>query len=384
MDRRIAIVSPTFPPYRGGIGKVAQLDARQLASAGFDVHVFVPARPDGLPDHEPEYAVHVLRSWARWGNAAFVPGAAGLFRDHDLVLLHYPFFGAAEPMWAWRRLTGKGKLALMYHMDVVGDGALAPLFAAHARWCMPAIVREADRVLVTTEDYAASGMLGKLHAAEPERFRELPPSVDVVRFAPGPRPAELAARHGIKDGEFVVLFVGGLDRAHYFKGVPSLVAAMAAPEMRGARLVVVGSGALRARYEALAARLGIAGRTVFAGGASEEELPSYYRLADVFAFPSVDRSEAFGIAALEALATGVPVVASDLPGVRTIVRHGETGLVMPPGSASALAVRLAALRADAGLRRRLGDAGRRMAVEEYSDERRILRWKAIMHDLLPR
>src|SRR5690606_11562733 len=135
---------------------------------------------------------------------------------------------------------------------------------------------------------------------------------------------------------------------------------------------------LRPEYERRAKELGLGDRVVFAGGVSDAELAGLHRLSDVFAFPSIDRSEAFGIAALEAASSGNPVVASDLDGVRTIVRNGDTGYLVRPGSVSALASRLADLFADGGARKRLGDRGRKMAVEEYSESARRERWRRIV------
>ncbi len=379
MPKSAAIITSTYPPYRGGMGKVAETDAEQLAALGFDVTVYSPG---ATPGRRGDVLVRRLAAPLRWGNGAFAPGAAAVPGRHDLTVLHYPFFGGAEPLAARRRLGGTGgKLVLTYHMDVAGSGFLRPFIAAHSRLVTPSIVRLADRVLVTSFDYARSSLVGPLFAEEPERFRELPPSVDVRRFSPGPKSAALLARYRIAPASRVAVFVGGLDRAHHFKGVPRLLAALATRPLDGVVAVIVGEGGLRPSFEAQARALGIAGRVVFAGAVTEDELADHYRLGDVFAFPSVDRSEAFGIAALEALSCGVPVVASDLPGVRTVVRDRETGLLVPPGSASALAFRLAGLLGDENARRAMGAAGRRMAVTEYSEERRAERLKGILSEL---
>ncbi len=378
MKKRIAVVTPTFPPYRGGIGKVAELDSRQLAALGHDVHVFTPTRGAAT---DPSYAVHELRAWLRYGNAAFVPGVMPLVRSFDLIILHYPFFGGAEPL-AFAKPFGRAKLVLAYHMDVVGSGFFRSIFAAHAKFVMPRIVRAADRVLVTTEEYARSSKLAPPIAADPSRFRTLAPSIDLHRFSPGPKPTELLRRHGFADTDRVVVFVGGLDSAHYFKGIPVLLDAMASPALAASRAVIVGDGDLRPAFEARAAELGVANRVVFAGGVSDDALPAYYRLADLFAFPSLDRSEAFGIAALEALASGAPVVASDLPGVRTIVREGETGALVPPGDAAALAARMAAILGDDALRQRMAANARAMTEREYGDAARQEKLRDIIAALL--
>ncbi len=101
-----------------------------------------------------------------------------------------------------------------------------------------------------------------------------------------------------------------------------------------------------------------------------------------FAFPSTDSSEAFGIAALEAMSCGLPVVASDLPGVRTIVRDGVTGWRCEPGSVSSFAVSLARLLGDENDLYRFGQNARKMAVEEYTNDIRAKKLNRIVSELI--
>jgi len=374
--KKIAIVTPAFLPYRGGMCVVAQQDAEQLAALGHKVDVFVPG--EGQPQGKGGYGVRGLRIWIRYGNAVWVPGAGRACKDYDAVVLHYPFFGGAEAV-AWARHRGRcGKLIIYYHMDTVGRGVVRVVSRVYNRVIRDWILRTADRIMVTSFDYARSSALKDIALNEPERLRELPPAVDISRFSPGPKPSQLMDRYGLDVKKPVVVFVGGLDRAHYFKGVDILIRSLAVKDLSGAQALVVGEGGLRGDYEKLAADLGLSDRVKFAGAVSDSELADHYRLADIFAFPSIDRSEAFGIAALEAMSCGVPVVASDLAGVRTIVRDGETGFLVRPGSVSALAARLADILGDGRLRKAFGENGRRMAVEEYSDARRTEKWGRIV------
>jgi glycosyltransferase involved in cell wall biosynthesis len=381
MGKRVAIVTPVFPPYRGGIGTVAAQDAAALSALGFEVHVYAPAKGDSMTeDAALPYAVHRLKPWLRLGHGAFVPTVGSLLREFDLTILQYPFFGGAEPLWLSKKLGAKGKLATVYHMDVEGAGALKPFIAAHARLVTPSIIRSSDVVIPTTKDYCLHGAIGSLLKAHPERFSELPPSVDTSRFAPGPKSEALLSQYGIAPGTKVIMFVGGLDTPHYFKGVPMLLAALSDPRLAGAHALIVGDGDLRASFEELARKQGVAKRVTFAGNISDAALPDHYRLGDVFAFPSLDRSEAFGIVALEAAACGLPVVASDLPGVRTVVREGSTGRRVTAGAVPLLASALADILFDEPLRKKFGAAGAAMAAAEYSLAGRPERWRKILSD----
>jgi glycosyltransferase involved in cell wall biosynthesis len=377
--KKIAIVTPVFMPYRGGMCVVAEQDAEQLSALGHHVDVFVPG--EGQPRGKGGYSVKGMRPWYRFGHAVLVPSVMRACRGYDLTVIHYPFYGGAEPLALARMFSKCGKMALYYHMDTVGHGIVWLVSRVHGLFMRRWIIDSADRILVSSFDYARSSAIGKIARSEPGRLRELPPAVDVDRFAPGEKRSDLIKRYGLDTSRPTVVFVGGLDKAHYFKGVEILIKAMASECLEGMQAVIVGDGELRGSYEKMASTLGVSGRVAFAGAVSDEELPEHYRLADVFAFPSTDRSEAFGIAALEAMSTGVPVVASDLPGVRTIVRDGETGFLVKPGSVSALTARLHDLVDDSRLRAEFGENGRRMAVDEFSVPRRTEKWRRMIEEL---
>jgi glycosyltransferase involved in cell wall biosynthesis len=169
---------------------------------------------------------------------------------------------------------------------------------------------------------------------------------------------------GISADVPLVLFVGGMDVAHAFKGVPELLEAIAG--ISDAHLLLVGDGALRKRYEDIAAAHGVSDRCHFLGAVSDDQLPEVYRAADVLAFPSTSAAEAFGLVAVEAQACGIPVVASDLPGVRTVVASGETGVLVPPKDVDALRRALSELLSHPEQRHTMGRAARARVLERYT------------------
>jgi len=381
--KKIAIVTPTFPPYRGGIGKVAEMDAAQLAASGFEVVVFTLAT-DTANDtkNNTTYSVRRIKPIFSYGNAGFCPQLAKIWSEFDLVMLHYPFYGGAEPLVWGKPKSGGAKLALVYHMDTVGKGLVGAFFDLHKRFLMPWIIKKADVVIGTTSDYLRHSQARAIFEKYSLAVRELPPSVDIDRFKPRNPDSELLVKHCLGQTDKIILFVGGLDQAHYFKGISYLLRALAAKELSGVKAVIVGRGNMREEYERLAEKIGLSGRVIFSGGVSEINLPKYYNLVDAFVFPSVDKSEAFGIAALEAMSSGVPVVASDLPGVCTIVRDGETGYRSEPRNISSLVDRLAKLLNNDDSRRKFGENARKMAVEEYSDIVRAKKIKEIVSELI--
>lgn len=190
----------------------------------------------------------------------------------------------------------------------------------------------------------AEQILG-FYGADPARIEVVPPGVDHAFFSPGDRSGARAAL-GLDDRP-TLLFVG---RIQPLKGLTVAVETLAALERDDARLVVVGGpsgpdGAeeLR-RVRAAVSALGLSDRVTFVEPQPHHALSSWYRSADVVLVPS--RSESFGLVALEAAACGVPVVASSVGGLRTVVLEGATGFLVDRGDPSAKAARVDQLLAD--------------------------------------
>lgn len=370
---KIVHITAVFPPYRGGIGQVAYQCAKELHARGEDVEVVTVDYGD-RPSFP--FPVQYARPWIRWGKAGFCPQIAGKLSGYDIVQLHYPAFGLAEAVWWWKkRKRRRTTLVLFYHHDAVGRGILSRVFSWHRTFFLPRILRAADVVLVSSFDYARSSFAAPYLSEHPEKFAELAFGAE-SRFQPRGKDAAVVKSLHIQNGKKVILFVGGMDRNHYFKGVDVLLRAFSMGVVaRTSILVLVGSGDMVPEYERLARALGIDDSVVFAQGVDDESLPAYYNSADVFVLPSIDQSEAFGIALVEAMACGVPVIASDLPGVRSVVQPGSTGWLVRPGDAGDLAEKLtAAVRDERELERR-GKQGAQRVNAFY-------RWPKIIDRLL--
>jgi len=156
------------------------------------------------------------------------------------------------------------------------------------------------------------------------------------------------------EGAATILFVGRMEQR---KGLPILLAAYAQlrRQRAGCRLVIVGDGPMRWAYERQCEATGVPDVT-FLGHVPADVLPRIYASADVFCSPATGR-ESFGIVLLEAMASGVPVVASAIPGFSQVVDPGGDGLLVPPGKPEAFALALESLIADPGLRRSMGRHG---------------------------
>lgn len=342
------------------MGNAARRFAAGVAAQGHAVTVFTPDYGDpGVVPADPGVQIVTLRPWLKLGNGAWVPQLTAHLRGFEVVHFHYPFFGGVKSLLTgW--LLWRFRLVVHYHMDTVGAGWRKWVFAAHRRLFLPCLIRAASRVIVTSWDYAQTSSQLAPYLKYREKFVELPMGVEHHRFSPG-NAVELAQRYGVL-GSPVILFVGGLDDAHYFKGVDQLL--MALVELPQARLVVVGRGNRLEAYRLLAQKLGVSSRVVFADAVSDLALPDHYRIADVVVLPSVARSEAFGMVLLEGMASEKPVVASSLPGVRTVIQP-QWGRLVPPQDPVQLAGAIREILDHPKQARQMGQAGRARVLEAY-------------------
>ncbi len=307
------------------------------------------------------------------GNAHILPGLIRV-NGYDIIHLHYPFFGGeCSGLAAW---IGRIPLVITYHHDVILRGWKSVvercLRASIERW----LIRSARFILFTSQDYANSSCIRPhLNGCE-ERISILPNGIDITQFFPSQDSKQLGKFFGFNSSDLIVLLVANLDRAHYFKGVEVLLNALAQLP-RWVKGIIVGEGDMRSQYESKARKLKIESRVVFAGRVTDTTLREFYQLADVTILPSTTRGEAFGLVLLESLACGTPVIASNLPGVKTVVVDGKDGYLVKPGDVDDLTGKISFLLENRERIWEMGMWGRAKIVERYSWGKIIRKLEAI-------
>ena len=209
-------------------------------------------------------------------------------------------------------------------------------------------------------------LVGKIAVSKPARdfaskyvpgyYNIIPNGIDIEHFSPDVSPIDEFC-----DGKLNILFVGRLEKR---KGLNYLLKAykQIKQEIPNSRLIVVGPGTrFHKKYQWQVRRAGLKD-VVFAGYTSYDELPRYYKTADIFCSPATGR-ESFGIVLLEAMAVGTSVVASNIEGYANVISHGVDGLLVPPKDARKLAQALISLMSDEPLRQRLVTKGLLKAKE---------------------
>lgn len=348
---KIAHIVCAYPPYHGGMGNVTFQMVQELAMRGHDVRVYTPGiysseeirsadAPEADHDSDTQQQIATVKRLApalKYGNAAYLPSLKKELEDMDIVHLHYPFYGTANLVRRWRLKTKKGKLVITYHMDTRAPGWKGLMFQLYTKFWMPKIFDAADAIIGSSFDYVSSSSAGKHLSLHTDKWHEVPFGVDTDRFQPREKARELFESHDLDPSLPTIVFVGGMDDAHYFKGIPVLLKALDILYRQDipVQALMVGDGSLREKFTLQSQGMGLKDLVRFVGRISDEELPYYYNAGDVSILPSIHQGEAFGMVLLESMASGVPVIASDLPGVRTVAQDG--GVVVPVHDPHALA-----------------------------------------------
>jgi D-inositol-3-phosphate glycosyltransferase len=279
---------------------------------------------------------------------------------YDLMHSHYWLSGwVAEEL---RRRWGVPHIASFHTLGEVKNRARLGEHETELRIeTEKGVIAGADQVIAFSPH--ERDQIVQLYDGLPSKIKVIPAGVDLGMFQPLDR-IEARRKLGIP-GSNILLYVG---RIEPLKGLDVLLQAVACLKERGGwRLLIIGgdgqSDGELARLGSLAAELGINEVVTFMGTVDHETLPLFYNAADICVVPSY--YESFGLVAIEALACGIPVVASSVGGLVTTVRDGETGYLIPQHRPEAFAQRLELLLSDGGLRRRLGAAAR-ASVARYS------------------
>lgn len=299
--------------------------------------------------------------WFQVGGTPVCPGMLRLAREahraapFDIVHLQFP----ADPMahWATAAMPRSVKRVISWHSDIIRQRTLLTLY----RPFLNRLLHSADGIIAATPaHFSSSGQL------DPVRHRDLfhvvPYGLELERFRARPALAdELRRRHAAR------LLIFALGRHVYYKGFQFLIRALV--DVPNAKLLLGGEGPLTDELKRTAREAGVGERIAFVGRIPDADLPAYYHACDVFCLPSIEPAEAFGMVQVEAMAAGKPVVCCELHnGVTWVNRHGETGLIVPPGESGALAAALNRLAADAQLREKLGGQARERALREFTAE----------------
>lgn len=385
MTRGVLILTPYFFPVIGGVESNAERLARYLVSQHVPVRVLTKRIGQHLPDEEDRHGIAVRRigprgersSFGKWLlTPAVVRWLVRHASEYDLVCcVDYRATGVAALLA--RRVTGRAVVFQAQTTGVLSGGNVDPLLRAvgigatgpiarAVKWPIRALYRGADAFACISRDIERETLACGVAR---ERVHYLPNAIDMAHF----RPAEPGERDRLRQAldlptdRLVCLFVGRLSRE---KGVLELLEAWRLLQPSDALLVMAGPDMTGHAWDAGASgrafveRHGLDTRVRFVGPLAD--VAPMIKSADLVVQPS--HFEALGLSAIEALACGVPLVASAVGGLLDFVVDGENGRLCPPQDPSALAACIGPLLSDAGARARLAARARGSVLQEYDEQ----------------
>ena len=352
MKLRVLHAGKYYPPYKGGIETLLYNIVKGLAARTSLTIAVSNTKP--VTEKENTMGAEIIRL-ARIMNILSTPICPGLlpvFRkdEYDIVHFHLP-----NPFAVLMFLLSgsRAKVVVSYHSEIIRQKMLRIFVAPLTRM----LLKRAERIIVPTENHINNSvLLGDFR----DKCVIIPYGIDTEAYGSLSREEEsLIESLRVKHGERIVLFTG---RLVYYKGVEYLIKAM---ETVSGRLLIAGAGSLENKLKAMADKE----KVIFLGEVDDKYLKALYYAASVFVLPAVSESEAFGLVQLEAMACGKPVISTDLPtGIKIVNRNGVTGFTVPPRNPKALSDKINFLLDNRQTRETMGQAGKNMAVKNYSIE----------------
>jgi phosphatidylinositol alpha-mannosyltransferase len=364
---KVGIVSPYGYPHPGGVNEHVRHTYEAMRRMGHDVWVITSRY-----GKERETEGHVIRLGTGYAFPAngsmgrvtlswrFKERARDLLAEHRFDVLHFH-----EPLVPFLSPTVLDQSTTVNVATFHAFGGFSPSYWVGKRFAHRLIDKLDGRIAVSG---AARHFISRYF---PGDYTIIPNGVDLDRYADAEPFEEL------RDGTINILFVGRFEER---KGLIHLLKAYHRLRKRhvDARLLVIGTGPKAREYRRYVGLRQI--RDVeFLGRVSDDDKARYFASADIFCSPATGQ-ESFGVVLLEAMAAGVPIVASDIHGYKNVVQRGVQGLLVEPRNHRGLAAALYTLSNDADLRHRLGDAGRAKAPE-YSWDRVTERIVDFYHDV---
>ncbi|MEK7814234.1 MAG: glycosyltransferase [Candidatus Desantisbacteria bacterium] len=357
---KVLQVNKLYFPWIGGVERVVQQIAEGLNDS-CQMTVLV-CQPKGKFREEKVNGVKILRAGSS-GMLFSMPVSFSFpfllrnaAKDSDIIHIHMPFPLADISSILIDR---KKKVVIWWHSDIVRQKILKVLLKPF----MHMVLKRADRIFVATPNHIESSDVLK-------RYRD---KCTVIHFGIDLKKYELTSEMMDAKNKLRleypgknILFAG---RLIYYKGIQYLVDAM---KNIDARLLIVGDGPLKKELIDSAKRNDILSKIVFTGKVSEEDLLRLYHFCDLFVLPSIEKTEAFGLVQLEAMACGKPVVSTDLnTGVSYVNRNGYSGYTVRTKDPLALEYAINKLLSDDPLRIQLGANAKKWVFDEFSEQKML-------------
>ena len=312
-------------------------------------------------------------------NASFKLIYKPLNYDLDIVHAHSPIPYSDLPALLYSKRK-KVPFILTYQFDGQETGGSFMRNAGvyvYNKFFINKVLDSADVIIATTESYANESPFLRGYK---DKIVIIPNGINIEEVTTSHTQEECRSILGLAVDAHIILFFGSLVP---YKGPKILLKAfkMVKNKFPKAKLIFAGRGEMLDELSEQAMKLDVVDDVIFTGFVEEEKKSLYFKAADIFCLPSTTMAESFGIANLEAMASGIPIVASNLGGIPDIVKNGENGLLIEPGNVQNLADELIYLLNNVDMRKKLGDNGRKL-VENFSWDKIAMKTEQLYRDIL--
>lgn len=366
---RVLHVYKDYYPVLGGIENHIRFLCAELAKdENFQVQVLV-TNENSKTVIEKQNNLEIIKA-GRVGKFASMPISFSFFSwvaklKTDILHLHFPFPWGEMP---YLFLKPYKKMVITYHSDIIRQRILRMLYTP----LLNGILKNADAIIAASPAYAKSS---KYLAEYYSKCKIIPYFADIQHFQNKNQTKIKEIKE--KYGSPLVLFVG---RFRYYKGLEYLIQAA---EKVDSKFLFIGDGYLEKNLKQLVQTKKLEGKIHFANNVSDIDLPSYYYASDIFALPSIHRSEAFGIVLLEAMSCGIPVISTELEtGTSWVNLDNQTGLVVPPRNPAALSDAINYLLVHKDKCLEFGKAGMERIKNQFSKEIAVKEIKNLYYQLM--
>ncbi len=378
---RICFVPTMFPKYKGDYyGSFVFDDARMLVKKGFEIHV-VTQHNSNIPYEEIMDGIHIHRfKWLEPKEFRALVHFNGLIDNFRLITYLISLF--FKLMWTTRK----------YNIDIIHSHSAIPtgfigvivakimkkpvLITAHGmdinnfegntffKRLIKFSLNNCNKTIAVSKNLASKMMS---FGVEEEKIIVLRNAVDTNRFKPL-KNKTLRNSYNIKENTVLILFIGYLD---IFKGIFELIDAFyeVNTKNRNTKLIIIGEGPKEEELKEKVLEMGLKKSVIFTGKISPADIPKYYQSADIFVLPS--HTEGFPLVIIEAMACGLPVIASSIGGIPEIIEDNVNGFLVSPHDISVLVYKLNILINNPNLREKFAHVSLKIIEKKFSANKKI-------------
>ena len=366
----------------GGTEIAAYNLAINMAKRGNEIEVFTTSI-DSRESIEIYHNMRIHRNPTSFkiasANASFKLIYKPLNYDLDIVHAHSPIPYSDLPALLYSKRK-KVPLILTYQFDGQETGGSFMRNAGvgiYNKFFINKVLGSADVIIATTESYANESPFLRGYK---DKIVIIPNGINIEEVTTSHTQEECRSLLGLAVDTQIILFFGSLVP---YKGPEILLKAFKTfkNQFPTVKLIFAGRGEMFEELRKQTMKFDMVDDVIFTGFVEEEKKPLYFKAADIFCLPSTTMAESFGIVNLEAMASGIPIVASNLGGIPDIVKNRENGLLAEPGNVQNLADELICLLNNEDMRKKLGDNGRKF-VENFSWDKIAIKTEQLYRDIL--